>query len=110
MLILASLRTSIFLALATCTGADPATVRETAAQSITIHVELTKSQRSCPQLPPPLPPVRTPEALKDREARLDELYRECAERHRQVVEKFDALSKLTTKPGGPDARGDERKD
>jgi hypothetical protein len=42
--------------------------------------------RTCLALSPPLPAVRTVEAVKQRLAELEAKYRDCAERLRRVVE------------------------
>lgn len=53
--------------------------------------------RACAELPPRLPLVRTPEALQRRQKQLDTLYRDCAERLRQVVVEHDRLRNDLTK-------------
>lgn len=54
--------------------------------------------RACQALPATLPPVVTPERLRERHDALDRLYRDCAERMRQAVSAYDAAATAPPPP------------
>lgn len=90
------MRTALLLLLAIglagCFGAPTPLPKALPSVTEELPDKLPERLRSCPAMPPPLPTIRTPEAVRDREKALDQLYRECAERHRQVVAEYDKLN------------------